>query len=93
MSLWVEVDSRTQLEMCQVTIRLLDVQVGMTSQESNGESEFWKSPAGEVGAEVLNMQTCFKADETTMRVSIHINEGGELPGLSTGHSSDKTSCR
>lgn len=33
--------------------------------------EFWKSPAGEVGAEVLNMQTCFKADETTARVSIY----------------------
>ena len=71
MLLWVEVDSRTQPEMCQVTIRLLDVQVDMMSQESNVESEFWKSPAGEVDAEVLNMQTCLKADEPTMRVSIY----------------------
>ena len=36
MSLWVEVDSRTQFEMYQVTIRLMDIQVDMMSQESDG---------------------------------------------------------
>ena len=37
MSLWVEVDIRTQFEMYQVTIRLLDIQVDMMSQESDRE--------------------------------------------------------
>lgn len=62
---------RTQLEMSG-----LKMAAGQTSGHDDSGIrqrglEFWKSPAGDVDAEVLNIQMLFKADETTMRVSIN----------------------
>lgn len=62
---------RTQLEMSGLKMAAGHASGHDDSEVRQRGPEFWKSPAEDVDAEVLNIQMLFKADETTMRVSIN----------------------